>query len=62
MGVLREVADEEIAVELWKKPESLYMKKSFANRLYLKHQLYTLKMNLCDHLANFNRIILNLKK
>jgi hypothetical protein len=35
-GVLREVADEETAIELWKKLESLYIKKSLTNRLYLK--------------------------
>jgi hypothetical protein len=64
-GVLREVADEEIVAELWKKLESLYMKKSLNNRLYLKQGLYTLKMKecmlCCDHLDDFNRIILDLK-
>jgi hypothetical protein len=64
-GVLREVADEEIVAELWKKLESLYMKKSLNNRLYLKQGLYTLKMKecmlRCDHLDDFNRIILDLK-
>jgi hypothetical protein len=38
-GVLREVADEEIAPGLWKKLESLYMKKSLTNRLCLKQRL-----------------------
>jgi len=51
-GVLREVVDEETAAKLWKKLESLYMKKSHTNRLYLKQRLYTLKMKwgmpLCD--------------
>jgi hypothetical protein len=41
------------------------MKKSLTNRLYLKQRLYTLKMKegmpLCDHLDDFNRIILDLK-
>jgi hypothetical protein len=64
-GVLREVADEETAAGLWKKLENLYMKKSLTNRLYLKQRLYTLKMKegmpLCDHLDDFNRIILDLK-
>jgi hypothetical protein len=64
-GVLREVADEEIVAELWKKLESLYMKKSLNNRLYLKQGLYTRKMKecmlCCDHLDDFNRIILDLK-
>jgi hypothetical protein len=64
-GVLREVADEETTAGLWKKLESLYMKKSLTNRLFLKQRLYTLKMQegtpLCDHLDYFNRIILDMK-
>jgi len=35
-GVLREIANEETAAELWKKLENLYMKKSFINQLYLE--------------------------
>jgi hypothetical protein len=35
-GVLREIANEETAAELWKKLENLYMKKSFLNQLYLE--------------------------
>jgi hypothetical protein len=42
--VLREVADEGTTTGLWKKLESLYMKKSLTNRLFMKQQLYTLKM------------------
>jgi hypothetical protein len=64
-GVLREVADEETTAGLWKKLESLYMKKSLTNRLFLKQRLYTLRMQegtpLCDHLDYFNRIILDMK-
>jgi hypothetical protein len=64
-GVLREVADEETASGLWKKLESLYMKKSLINCLFLKQRLYTLRMQedtpLCDHLDYFNRIILDMK-
>jgi hypothetical protein len=63
--VLREIADEETTARLWKKLESLYMNKSLTNRLYLKQRLYTFKMKedmpLCDHLDNFNRIMLDLK-
>ena len=64
-GVLREVADEETTTRLWKKLESLYMKKSLTNHLFLKKRLYTLRMQegtpLCDHLDYFNRIILDMK-
>jgi hypothetical protein len=35
-GVVRKVADKEIAAGLWKKLENLYMKKSLTNQLYLK--------------------------
>jgi hypothetical protein len=41
------------------------MNKFLTNRLYLKQRLYTFKMKedmpLCDHLDNFNRIMLDLK-
>jgi hypothetical protein len=64
-GVLREVVDKEIATGLWKKLESLYMKKSHTNWLYLKQQLYTLKikegMPFYDHLDDFNWIIFYMK-
>jgi hypothetical protein len=64
-GVLREVVNEKTIAGLWKKLESLYMKKPLTNRLYLKQRLYTLKMKegmpLCDHLDNFNIIILDMK-
>ena len=63
--VLREVADEETAAGLWKKLESLYMKKSLTSRLYLKQRLYTLKMRegtpVQEHLDEFNKIVLDMK-
>lgn len=37
---LREVARERSAQVVWLKLEQLYMTKSLANRLYLKHRLY----------------------
>ena len=62
--VLREVADEDEALGLWNKLSSIYMKKSLANKLYLKKRLYTLKMDetreLRRHLDDFNKIILDL--
>jgi hypothetical protein len=63
--VLRKVANEEIVAGLWKRLENLYMKKSLTNRLYLKQRLYTIKMKedipLCDHLDEFNKILMDLK-
>jgi len=62
---LRKVANEEIVAGLWKRLENLYMKKSLTNRLYLKQRLYTIKMKedipLCDHLDEFNKILMDLK-
>ncbi|KAL3628744.1 hypothetical protein CASFOL_027790 [Castilleja foliolosa] len=43
--VLREVSDESTALAIWEKLEQIYMKKSLANRLYLKKKLYTLQMD-----------------
>ena len=42
--VMYNVIDEEMAVRLWSKLETLYMKKSLSNKLYLKKQLYGLCM------------------
>ncbi|KAF7817786.1 Retrovirus-related Pol polyprotein from transposon TNT 1-94 [Senna tora] len=63
--VLREVADEKSAAGLWLKLETLYMTKSLTNRLYLKQRLYTLRMKegtpIKDHLAELNKVIMDLK-
>jgi len=63
--VLREVVEEEFAAGLWFKLESMYMMKSLMNRLYLKQQLYTLRMregmSVKAHLDEFNKIIMNFK-
>lgn len=55
--VLREVADETIAIEIWVKLEAVFMKKSLTNSLYLKKRLYTLQM---DDGNNFIRVLLAL--
>ena len=56
---------EEFAAGLWFKLESMYMMKSLMNRLYLKQQLYTLRMregmSVKAHLDEFNKIIMNFK-
>lgn len=43
--VLREFSEEASSFAIWKKLESIYMKKSLTNRLYLKKCLYTLQMD-----------------
>jgi hypothetical protein len=62
--VLREVSSEEKALGLWEKLSEIYMKKSLANKLYLKKKLYTLRMDeskeLRKHLDDYNKIILDL--
>ena len=42
--VLREVAKKDMTAKLWLRLESLYMRKSLTNHLYLKKRLYTLQM------------------
>lgn len=63
--VLREVAYDVFVVGLWLKLESLYMTKSFTNKLYFKQYLYTMRMKECRsleaHFYEFNKIIVNLK-
>ncbi|XP_073136937.1 uncharacterized protein [Henckelia pumila] len=52
-------------MEVWNKLEGLYLKKSLANRLYLKKSLYSIHMedvkDLRKHVDDFNKIILELK-
>jgi len=43
--VMYNVMDEEITTELWSRLGTLYMTKSLSNKLYLKKQLYGLRMN-----------------
>lgn len=62
--VIREVSDEAKNIGIWEKLDSIYMKKSLTNRLYLKKKLYTLQMEeskeLKKHLDDYNRIMLDL--
>ena len=56
--------DEEMATELWLRLET-YITKSLSNKLYLKKQLYGLRMNegkvVLEHLNFFNNIISELQ-
>ncbi|GKC96465.1 retrovirus-related pol polyprotein from transposon TNT 1-94 [Tanacetum coccineum] len=62
--VLREVTRETTAAGVWSKPQTLYMTKSLANKLYLKKKLYTLCMSagqkISEYIDEFNKIVLNL--
>ncbi|GJU66318.1 hypothetical protein Tco_1252577 [Tanacetum coccineum] len=62
--VLREVTGETTAVMVWSKLVTLYMKKSLANKLYLKKKLYTFYMpagqKISKHIDEFNKIVLDL--
>ena len=42
--VLYNVLNEDTAAEMWNRLESLYMTKSLSNKLYMKKQLYCLRM------------------
>ena len=50
---------------LWTKLESLYMTKSLTNKLYLRKQLFLMRMKDADslhtHLNNFNRAVADLE-
>ncbi|GJR46047.1 hypothetical protein Tco_1314150 [Tanacetum coccineum] len=58
--VLREVTEETTAAGVWSNPETLYMTKSLANKLYLKKKLYTFYMpigrKIFEHIDEFNKI------
>ena len=55
------VMDEETTTELWSRIETLYMMKSLSNKLYLKKQLYGLRIKegttVLEHLNFFNKVI-----
>ncbi|GKD79983.1 hypothetical protein Tco_1342604 [Tanacetum coccineum] len=62
--VLKEVTGETTAARVWTKLETLYMKKSLANKLYLKKKLYTFyipaEQKISEHINKFNKIFLDL--
>lgn len=62
--VLFNIVGEKTAAGIWSRLESLYMTKSVTNRIYLKRQLYTLRMKegtkIADHLNVFNTLLCQL--
>ena len=64
-NVLANVHGISTAKELWEKLEALYQAKGISNRLYLKEQFHTLRMDegakISDHLSVLNGIISELE-
>jgi hypothetical protein len=62
--VLFNIVTEKTAAGLWSKLESLYMMKSLTSRIFLKIQLYSLRMKegtkIVDHLNTFNTLLVQL--
>ncbi|GJW68955.1 hypothetical protein Tco_0123379 [Tanacetum coccineum] len=58
---VRKVNKEDSAARVWLKLETLYIKKSLANKLYLKKKLFTFYMHLgkklFEHIDVFNKLI-----
>ncbi|KAK2978837.1 hypothetical protein RJ640_030648 [Escallonia rubra] len=56
-----QVLTETSPTALWQKLEKIYMSKSLSNRLYLKKDLYQLRMDegsdLGDHISEFNQLV-----
>ena len=63
-NVPRQVDEEDSALKIWNKLESLYMVRSLSNKIYLKDQLFGFKMdsakNLEENLDDFKTIIVAL--
>ena len=59
-NVLRQVDEEDTALKIWEKLESLYMVKSLSNKIYLKEQLFGFRMDssksLEENLDDFKKI------
>jgi hypothetical protein len=62
--VLFNIVGEDTTSSLWSKLESLYMTKSLTSRIYLKRQLYSVRMKegtkVVDHLNTFNTLIVQM--
>jgi len=58
------VMNEEITAGLWYRLESLYMTRSLSNKLFIKKQLYNLRMkegtSILQYVNAFNRILSDL--
>jgi hypothetical protein len=59
--VLFNIVEEKTTTSLWTKLESMYMTKNLSNTIFLKRQLYNLRMKegtkIDDHLNVFNNLI-----
>jgi hypothetical protein len=62
--VIFNIVGEDTTLGLWSKMEILYMMKILMSRIYLKRQLYSLRMKegttIVDHLNTFNTLIVQL--
>ena len=62
--ILYNVMNEETTAGLWCRLESLYMTNSLSNKLFMKKQLYSLRMKdgtpILQHLNAFNRTLSDL--
>src|SRR3954468_11931521 len=62
--ILYNVLNDDTTAGMWSRLESLYMKKSLSNKLYMKKQLYCLRMMegtpILHSLNDFNKIVSNL--
>jgi len=59
--VLFNIVTEETTVGLWSNLESLYMMKSLKNKIFLKRELYSLRMKegtkIVNHINTFNTLL-----
>ena len=62
--VLFNIVTEKTTSDLWMKLESLYMKKSLTNKIFLERKLYSLCIKegtkIVDHLNTFNTLLVQL--